>query len=70
MFLGMEWYWWLFDCCGAGDLHPVQGKVYEMVEQTGTGEEKRTRPENGVMKMIEVKNLTFPTERISRRYMA
>lgn len=29
-----------FDCCGAGDLHPVQGKVYEMVEQTGTGEEK------------------------------
>ena len=29
-----------FDCCSAGDLHPVQGKVYEMVEQTGTGEEK------------------------------
>ncbi|MFR5005782.1 MAG: ATP-binding protein [Oscillospiraceae bacterium] len=29
-----------FDCCGAGDLHPVQGKVCEMVEQTGTGEEK------------------------------
>ena len=23
-----------------GNLHPVQGKVYEMVEQTGTGEEK------------------------------
>ena len=29
-----------FDCCGAGDLHPVQVKVYEMVEQTGTVEEK------------------------------
>ena len=29
-----------FDCCSAGNLHPVQGKVYEMVEQTGTGEEK------------------------------
>lgn len=29
-----------FDCCGAGDLHPVQGKVYEVVEQTGAGEEK------------------------------
>ena len=39
MFLGMEWYWWLLIVV-AGNLHPVQGKVYEMVEQTGTGEEK------------------------------
>ena len=36
-----------FDCCGAGDLHPVQGKVYEMVEQTGTGEEKEL-PVSGI----------------------
>ena len=40
-----------FDCCGAGDLHPVQGKVYEMVEQTGTGEEKEP-DRKWVMKMI------------------
>ena len=27
--------------------YPVQGKVYEMVEQTGTGKEKRTAWEMG-----------------------
>ena len=36
-----------FDCCGAGNLHPVQGKVYEMVEQTGTGEEEPDRKMGG-----------------------
>ena len=40
MFLGMGMVLVAFDCCSAGNLHPVQGKVYEMVEQTGTGEEK------------------------------
>jgi hypothetical protein len=25
---------------GSGGLHPIQGKVYEMVEQTGAGKEK------------------------------
>ncbi len=43
MFLGMEWYWWLFDCCSAGNLHPVQGKVYEMVEQTGNRRRKKNQ---------------------------
>lgn len=28
------------DCGGAYSLCPVQGKVYEMVEQTGTEQEK------------------------------
>ena len=39
----------LVDCdCGDTDhRYPVQGKVYEMVEQTGTGEEKRTAWEMG-----------------------
>ena len=27
---------------GAGNLYPVQGEVYEMVEQAGSGKEKGT----------------------------
>ena len=39
----------LVACDRGGTYHryPVQGKVYEMVEQTGTGKEKRTAWEMG-----------------------
>ncbi len=36
-----------FDCGGAYPLYPVQGKVHEMVEQTGAGQEKETAWEMG-----------------------
>lgn len=32
---------------GSGGLHPVQGKVYEMVEQAGAGKEKGAAWEMG-----------------------
>ena len=40
MFLGMEWYWWLLIVVALVICIPFKVKVYEMVEQTGTGEEK------------------------------
>lgn len=35
------------DCGGAGNLYPVQGQVYEAVEQEGAGEEKGAEGEMG-----------------------
>ncbi len=35
------------DCGGTYHRYPVQGKVYEMVEQTGTGKERRATWEMG-----------------------